>query len=495
MASAVQKTLTSKTDFTETMIRRSIFQLVVLILAAIYSSECPAQPGIKELPIVEKPRERSSSERVTIRTTPTQTSKGVLAVVLTPIINGQVIIKDVAGRVLEKRDSGETGQAEFLLQRGKIYQVEVNSPGYLSTSGKSKALKATEILRLRLVPQFATLKLRDLPVGAQIFIDEERRAAIGQTGAATISEIKPGSHSLRISHPEYNDYTDTLKELEAGFEVTYPRIPLRRVAKLTVQGLAGASVMVDGAFQGRIESNGQVQFDYELDRASERTIMVELIGYQTWSKRELLTPGPRTLMVSLDPVVTSAGVTDFFETLSLWHSPTTWKVAAEGNNRRLQVKGELLGTLADKTYRDFRGNFTVWLEDGKGATWAVRADKEGRNYYLFHLAGPKSTSHTPKRFYTYLVKDGGQPVEVSTPVPVLVDLTQPGSYTISVTVESHTIRHSIVGNHKVEESDLGIWTDTTTSKDRFLYGSFGFRSLSGEIFQVDDLNLEPVKER
>jgi hypothetical protein len=238
-----------------------------------------------------------------------------------------------------------------------------------------------------------------------------------------------------------------------------------------------------------------VQFDYELNRAAERTITVELVGYQTWSRRELLTPGPRIIAVSLNPVETSAGVTDFFDNLSLWKAPTTWKVNVDGNNRRLQVRGERLGILAEKVYRDFNGNFTIWLDEGKGASWAVRADQEGSNYYLFHLAGPKSTSHTPRRFYTYIVKEGAPPQEVSTPIPVLVDLTQPGSFTITITVQNHTIKHSIVGNHKVEESDLGIWTDTTTTKDRFLYGSFGFRSLAGETFQVDDLNLEPVKDK
>lgn len=444
-------------------------------------------------PTIIEPKARTESIPVkAIKAAPP--TKGTLIVLFSLEVPGKITIETLAGKLVEEGATDETGQAQFFLKRGQSYRVKGSAPGFIGDQKQTKAVRGTETILLNLTAKSATVNLVDLPSGAQVLIDNQPQPAVDKSGALTITDLPPGKHKLSIKHPEYRDFQGELPELKAGTTMIYP-VALDKVAKLTILGLSGARVLIDGAFQGTIQADGKVLIDYQIDQISERTIAVELIGYQTWSKRELLTPGPRTVTVSLDPVITPAGVTDFFDTLSLWLAPPTWKVLAEGNNRRLQVKGEQLGTLADKTYRDFRGNFTVWLEDGKGATWAVRADKEGRNYYLFHLAGPKSTSHTPKRFYTYLVKDGGPPVEVSTPVPVLVDLTQPGSYTISITVESHTIKHSIVGNHKVEESDLGIWTDTTTTKDRFLYGSFGFRSLSGEIFQVDDLNLEPIKEK
>jgi hypothetical protein len=445
---------------------------------------------------VERPRDRSATERVTIRTKAAQPSKGVLAVVLTPVINGQVVVKDSAGRVLAKQGAGELGQAEFQLRRGKVYQVEATFPGFLSASGKSRPLKTNEILRLTLTPQFATLKLQRLPADAQIFLDDQLRATVDQTGEVTIGEIHPGDHSLLIRHPEHNDYLDRLEKLEAGVVYTYGRAPLERVAKLTIQGPPNATVLIDGAVQGKIKDDGIVRIDYRLDQASEHSISVELLGYQTWSKREMLAPGPRTIAVKLDPIPTSAGVSDFFDNLSLWNAAPSWRIVSDARNKRLEVRGEQLGILADKTYRNFTANFKIWLTDGKGATWAVRVDQEGRNYYLFHLAGPNATSHAPKKFYTYLVRDGAAPIEVSTPIPVLVDLNLKDSYTVTVEVrEDHIIQHKIANDQKVEESDLGIWTDTTSTKDKFLYGAFGFRSLSGEIFTVDDLNLEPAKEQ
>jgi hypothetical protein len=466
------------------------YRLVIIWLIALAGVGL-AQPGVKELPIVAKPRERSSAERVVVVTKPVQPSKGVLAVVLSRYINAQVVVKDSSGRVLEKKDAGEQGQAEFQLQRGRIYQVEASHPGYLSVSSKTRPLGATSIVRLDLVPQSASLKIRNLPEGAQILIDDQPRATADKTGAITISDLAPGEHSLTIRHPEYNDYTDRLPKVAAGDEVNYGRIPLTRVAKLTIQGPPGATILIDGAVQGKINPEGAVRIDYELDQASERVISVELLGYQPWSKRELLSPGPRTITIKLDPIVTSAGVSDFFDNLSLWNAPPSWKIVSDARNRKLEVKGEQLGLLNDKVYRDFDANFLLWLGDGKGATWAIRVSKDGRSYYLFHLAGPKSTTHTPKRFYTYLVKDGADPIEVSTPIPVLLDLDKPGPFTVTISARGYTITQSIT-DRDAEESDLGVWTDTTVTKERFLYGSFGFRTLSGEVFQVDDLNLEPL---
>lgn len=454
-----------------------------------------AQPGVKELPIVTKPRERPTTESVVIKTKPAQPSKGVLAVVLTPIINGQVLVKNSSGRILAKQEAGESGQAEFQLQRGKVYQVEVTFPGFLSASGKSRPLKTSEILRLTLTPQFATLKLQRLPANAQIFVDDQLQATVDQTGDVTIGEIKPGDHSLLIRHPEYNDYLDRLEKLEAGGVYTYGRVPLERVAKLTIQGPPNATVLIDGAVQGKIKGDGIVRIDYRLDQASEHSVSVELLGYQTWSKRELLVPGPRTINVALDPIITSAGLSDFFDNLSHWNAPPSWKIIPDGRNNKLEVRDEQIGALSDKTYRDFRAVFTIWLKDGKGATWAVRADKEGRNYYLFHLAGPSSTTHTPKKFYTYLVKDGAAPVEVDTPIPLLVDLNQKDPYTIKVEVNGYAVAHYITSEQSGEETTLGAWTDTSATKDKFLYGSFGFRSLSGEVFTVDDLHIEPITKQ
>jgi hypothetical protein len=443
---------------------------------------------------VERPRERPRSEKITVSTKADQPTKGVLAVVLDPIINARVVIRDSRDRLLQSQETGESGQAEFELGRGRVYRVEVIARNYVTVIQKSPLVKSSTIMRISVIPQFARINFPSLPVDAQIFIDDKLRATAGEEGNISIDDLDPGTHRLLIRHPEYNDYSDRLDNLEAGVIINYPRIPLTRVAKLTIQGLAGATVLINGAFQARIGPSGEVKFDYPIEQASEHSVRVELSGYQPWSSKEMLTPGSRTINANLLPVITSAGTSDFFDNLSLWDAPSSWKIVSDERSKKLEVSGKNLGVLRDKTYRDFVANFTIWLENGMGATWAVRVDEQRRNYYLFHLAGPKSTTHTPNRFYTYLVRDGGEPVEVSTPVPVLVDLAQPGSFTITINVKDYTVKHSIVSNDKIDEKDLGVWTDTSRARDQFLYGSFGFRCLASEIFSVDDLYFEPTKD-
>ena len=455
------------------------------------SPECFAQRGIKELPVVVKPAKRLPTEGVKFRTVAQQPTKGTLAVVLNYKIKATVVVKDIRGRLLAKSEADSDGQAEFQLLRGRAYHVEVNHPSYLGSDAKTKILGATDVVRLDLTPQFSSIRFRGLPPNSQIFIGigNEPRATADKSGNSAVADLKPGNHDLLIRHPEYNDYFDQLSILEAGVEITYPRLTLLQVARIAIQGPAGAAIMIDGDVRGRIKPDGTVLINYELEKAGEHVISVEKIGYQTWSQREVFKPGVRTFEVKLDPIVTAAGFSDFFEDLSLWSAPSAWKIVTDQRNKKLEVRGEAPGLLANKTYRDFQMNFTVWLNDDKGATWLVRADKEGRNYYLFHLSGSKSGSYTPRRFYTFLISNGGKPQSVSTPVPVIPELNNKTSYTINLVVKGNQIKHSITPNDSGETFDMGIWTDTSIDKDKFLYGTVGFRSLAGEVFAVDDLTV------
>ncbi|HKQ77289.1 MAG TPA: hypothetical protein VJ810_26560 [Blastocatellia bacterium] len=465
--------------------RRAIFSLCLFILCLLAAA--PVAFAQREYTVI-KPRERSTNETVAITRKASQPTKGVLQVVLDPVISGKVVITDVKGRVLDSADAGEDGQATFELKRGQSYVVKASSPGFVGAERKSPVLKAATSVRLQLKGQFAKLELPGLPKGAQVLIDGVPRATADKS-VVVLDNLEPGRHTLLVQHPEYNDYQAILNDLEAGIGYLYPMSTiLTKVAKLTVLGLPDTRILIDGEVQGVINPDGVVRIDYELEKASEHTISAQLLGYQTWSQRVTLSPGTRSITVELDPIPTSAGVTDFFDNLSLWNAPATWKITSDARKKRLEVRGEQLGTLRDKTYRDFVISFKLWLNDGKGATWAIRVDKEGRNYYLFHLAGPKSTIFTPKRLYTYLVKDGAM-TEVSTPFPVLVDLNQTSSYNIEILVKDHEIKQLITDDQSGDVNDLGAWTDTTPAKEKFLYGSFGFRAFSDEVFTVDDLTI------
>ena len=444
---------------------------------------------------IEKPKERSVSETVRVRTTSRQpNARGLLVVLVEPILPGSVTVRGLDGRELGRADADqENGQAEFSLPRGKSYLIEVSHPGYGTEKVSSRQLTGQTITRVRLNARSASVRLGDLPVGAQILVDGAARAVVDASGTALVTEIPPGGHRLTISHPEYNDFEDSFEVRAAGEEVRYPRIPLTRVARLELNGPSGALVMIDGALQGKINESGKLRVNYEIEQTVERSITAELVGFQPWSRRMMLSPGPRVIDIELSPVVTSAGVTDFFDRINQWNAPAAWQVIGDSRNKRLEVRGEIPGTLKDQVYRDLQANFTVWFGDGQGVTWALKIDGPGRNYYLFHISGPSSTAMTPRRFFTYIVRDGGAPVEVGTPVPILAELNAKSSYTISVTVRDFTIQHSITSNDSGETNDLGVWTDTSVSREKFIYGSFGFRSMGGEVFLVDDFNIEPLK--
>ncbi|MBK8313723.1 MAG: hypothetical protein IPL01_06700 [Acidobacteria bacterium] len=474
---------------------RVVIRSFILLLATIWTTICVTTVMAQREYTVVKPRDRAANETVTASRKASVGTKGVLVVVLDPIIAGNVAVYDSKGKVVEEgKADGESGQVEFELRRGQNYSVKATFPGYLSARATTGAIRASNTIRIKLNAQYARLELPGLPQDAEVFIDDKLQARADQKEFVLVDNLVPGNHTLLVRHPEYNDYRVPLGNLVAGSEVRFFPIKtiLVRVAKLTFEGPAGANILIDGAFKGRISSGGSVQIDYQVEQAAEHSISAEMLGYQTWSIRQLLTAGPKTISVKLDPIVTSAGVTDFFDNLSLWESPPEWKIQSDARNKRLEIKGEKIGFIKGKTYRDFQTNFTIWLNDGKGATWVVRADSKGMNYYLFHLSGPSSTNATRNRFYTYLVRDGASPVEVSTPIPLLVDLNTKTSYTISVNVQGFTVKHTITSNDTGETNDLGIWTDTTDTKERFLYGTFGFRSLFGESFIVDDFSLEPI---
>jgi hypothetical protein len=467
----------------------------LLFLSALFPVTAVAQRPYT----VVRPAERSPGERPLITRRATQPSKIILAVLLEPIITGKVVVTDARGKVVAEGEAdSEQGRVDFELRRGQAYTIKASSPGYVDAERKTKVLKTSQPFRVPLNAQFARLDLPGLPPNASVLIDKQLVATADQSGSVTLANITPGTHTLLIRHREYNDYQVSLPSLEAGTAISFPHLStvLTKVAKLNFQTSPNATILIDGAVQGRVNANGQVNIDYDLPQAGEHTLRVELLGYEPWEQQVALTPGPRKIEAKLTPLVTSAGASDIFDNLNLWAAPAEWSLFKEGANSKLQVSSKSLGLLKNTLYRNFEALFTVWLVDGKGASWAVRADKEGKRYYLFHLAGANAANGlTPRRFYTYLVEDGNI-TEVVTPTTVLSPLKAQENYTVRLTVENYVIRHYITSNNinspdLGKPDDLGVFTDTSTSKERSLYGSFGFLASQGEVFQVDDFNLEP----
>lgn len=465
-------------------------------LLSLFFLLCSATPALAQRDYtVVRPTNRASNEKVTATRRATQANKGILVVLLDPVIPGAVSVTEIKSGLVQTANANAKGIAEFELKRGQNYLVKAIFPGYLGTESKARLIKTSDSVRLQLKAQFARIELSGTPAGAEFFIDDQARTATNQDGRVVLDNLTAGNHTLRVRHREYNDYEAKLTGLEAGADYRFPLSTLlTKVAKLTIQSQPNATVMIDGDVRGRVNANGQVQIDYPLTQAAEHTITIEQLGYQPWTRKELLTPGPRTIQAQLKPIITSAGVTDDFSGLARWNAPTTWQIVREKNNQldtsKLQVSGSAPGFLKEKTYRDFEASFTVWLTDGKGASWIVRADKT--NYYLFHLSGPQAGELRPRKLYTYRIKDGVAS-EAELPTTLNLDFKDKDSYYVTVTVRGNEIKHNFASNATGLDSQA-TYTDTASDKDSFLYGSFGFVSFKGEVFQVDDLLIKPAND-
>ena len=453
-----------------------------------------SQSGVKELP-VEKPRERGSNEGPKLKP-PTRHAPqdGTVFVLLSPIVQGSVVVKNSAGKVVKQEDTDREGQAAFSLPRGQTYQVEASSPGFSSGTAVVKPAAAPAIVRVQLSAQSRVLKLQDLPAGAQVFLDNKPVVVTNIGGIAAISDVSPRKHTLSVRHPEFNEYKVEIDLTKLGIgESSTLYVTLAKVARLTIHSVAGADVMIDGVMQGRIPASGTMTIEYPISQPAEHAISAEKPGYITKSIREQLSAGAKAINLDLEPFANPEGASDGFDNLNQWLKAPGWNILNEPSNRKLQIGGTKLGLLKDKVYKDFQAVFTLWIPDG-GATWAMRADEAGQNYYLFHLSGPRSTTHIPNRFYTYVVRNGKEPVEVNTPTPLVVDLKPNVSFLIHIVARGYSIEHSITSNETGEKVTLGRYTDSSPTKDKFLYGLFGFRSFGTETFVVDDFTIDPSTE-
>ncbi|MBX3277012.1 MAG: carboxypeptidase regulatory-like domain-containing protein [Acidobacteria bacterium] len=471
-----------------------VFALCVLALTANAGGQAP----FRELPIerIEKPRERSKNDSLRVKAPVNQPpSTAQLAVLLDPIVRGQVYIKDPAGRIIRHMEADSDGQAIFTLPRGQTYSIEAEYPGYSGERIISKLSKSQIVARYKLTAESRSLRLPTLPPDAEVFIDDSPVELSSISGVPTIADVPEGRHTLKIRHPEYSEFIAPIdfSGIAVG-ESSTVFIRLEKTARVTLLSTPGANVFLDGELKGQMPEDGRLRFDVPVQEPAEHLILIEMLGYEPRTVRKILAPGENSIESMLEPVVTSDGTSDFFDDLTHWAAPETWEILREGNNRRLRISGSATGWMRGKIYRDLLINFALWMPDGRGATWAVRADEKGRNYYLFHLSGPNSTTHIPNRFYTYIVRDGGRPEQVDTPTPVLDTPDDKTSYTVEISIRGHKIEHTMESNETGERTTLGSFTDSSLTRDERAFGTFGFLSLAGETFIVDDLHLDPIKE-
>jgi PEGA domain len=99
------------------------------------------------------------------------------------------------------RRKTDRGQVRIPLKVGD-YTIRVHKTGFIDPPPKSVTVKKAEETAVNFhldpVPQIATLAIKGALQGTMVYVDNELAAVIGPDGAANISNVKPGDHSIEL---------------------------------------------------------------------------------------------------------------------------------------------------------------------------------------------------------------------------------------------------------------------------------------------------------
>lgn len=108
---------------------------------------------------------------------------------------------DVFINNLPYRRKTDHGQVRIPLKVGH-YTIRVHKPGFLDPPPETVDVKKAEEtalqFRLEPVPETATLQVKNALPGTMVYVDKGLGAVIGADGAANISTVKPGDHTIEL---------------------------------------------------------------------------------------------------------------------------------------------------------------------------------------------------------------------------------------------------------------------------------------------------------
>ena len=117
-------------------------------------------------------------------------------VVVTGIDGADVFINN-----LPYRRKTDRGQVRIPLKVGH-YTVRVHKAGFLDPPPETVDVKKAEEtalqFRLQAIPETATLQVKNALPGTMVYVDKDLGAVIGSDGAANISTVKPGDHTIEL---------------------------------------------------------------------------------------------------------------------------------------------------------------------------------------------------------------------------------------------------------------------------------------------------------
>lgn len=152
----------------------------------------------------------------------------------------------------------DNGYATKFVNFGK-YQYRVSAHNYHSTAGQlvvDPSEQGNVRLEVSLKPNFGFLELKENSAnkGAQVFLDNAR---IGQIPLAR-TQVKSGTHSLRIAMSMYKTYEQTITIEDGQVQTLTPEL-VPNFAETTLKVDADAEIYVNGELKGRREWRGPLE--------------------------------------------------------------------------------------------------------------------------------------------------------------------------------------------------------------------------------------------
>jgi hypothetical protein len=100
------------------------------------------------------------------------------------------------------RRKTDRGQVRVPNLKVGAYTVRIHKQGFFDPAPQTINVKKAEEtrveFRLQPVPEIATLQIRGAQQGTMIYLDRDLAAAISADGSATISNVKPGEHTIEL---------------------------------------------------------------------------------------------------------------------------------------------------------------------------------------------------------------------------------------------------------------------------------------------------------
>jgi hypothetical protein len=188
------------------------------------------------------------------------------------------------------------------------HSVRLSKAGYQDWTGSvSITSGATTYLNPTLVreqtPVYGTASITSVPTGASVYANG---IYIGQTspgGPLVFSQVIPGTYTLLLSRPGYQDYSSTI-QIQAGqnydLVVTLTPVSNPTTGSISVTSSpTGAEVYLNNAFKGLSP------LTLESLSPGSYAVLVKLSGYQDWQSNAQVTAGQTTqLSATLVPTTT-----------------------------------------------------------------------------------------------------------------------------------------------------------------------------------------------